>query len=159
VFNFSLKWMLVAMAYLAVAMMGLVRPTDAWLTVVVTLAVIVLLAATATAFGASGKRRAFTSAFAACGWAYLLLTSIHSDDDDLSRLLATEQVTEIIARSVYPTDREPGDIHSGMRIHPGSAWARLRIMGCCHWALLFAILGGFVAQCLRGTCQRKNDLN
>ena len=71
--HFSLRELLISVAFCAVATVGALYPTPLWASIIFTSTVFILLAALLAAVGSTGSARAYWLGFAIAGWGYLWL--------------------------------------------------------------------------------------
>jgi hypothetical protein len=162
--RFSLKWLLIAVALVAVSVVALLNANNDWRSMVENAALFAILVATAAAVYSAGERRAFCFGFALFGITYFLVLASPSFSDARERLF-TSAGFRIIHKQLFHAKsdvvlfREPidGDVINGTALmQPDGINARVMIVrpklsdfiavGNALFCIPFGLLGGVIAR-------------
>ena len=112
--RFSLRSLLCAVAFIAVALASLMQPWRSWCpSLVLTVTLFLLLVAIPASFLASGRERAFYVGFAVVGWGYFLLAYAPALDVSVGRQLLATPIAESVCFAVTGS---LGDIQPFLKI-------------------------------------------
>jgi hypothetical protein len=173
--RFSLKWLLIAVAFVAVSLVALLNANNEWRSAFENISLFTLLVAASAAMYSVSERRAFCFGFVLFGFAYFLVLAIGFFNNTRERLLTTaglriahKQLFQ--AKSDVVLFREPidGDVIEGTAtMQPDGINARVMIVrpkltnfiavGNAIFCIPFGLLGGVIARALyrRGTILHK----
>ena len=173
-FQFSLRWLFGATAFVAVACTALLNATELWQSLFVSAMLATLVLSILLVVYSRQSVRAFWVGFCVCGWAYYLLVSYYLDEKGVhiadpfkgkpSQLVST-RLLELAYQRAIPLVRTSGDpfmqpIPPPDGSNDSDEHRRMGLManypnfscfvniGHCLWTLLFAGVGGRIARFL-----------
>jgi hypothetical protein len=158
--RFSLKWLLIAVAFVAVGLVALLQANNVWRVAFENASLFALLVATSAAVYSLGERRAFCFGFVMFGLTYFLFGFFSNSRE---RLLTTTGLRAIHpklfeAKSDVIPFEEPidGDVVGTATMLPGGVNARVMIVrprltdfiavGNAVVCMVFGLLGGVIAR-------------
>ena len=155
--QFSLRTLLVGVAFVAVGCVALVKASEAWQTAIYTTTFSVLFIAMLGGLFHWGRTRAFWAGFAVIGWSYLLLVYgfFGESENHYPRLGTTRALLYIhmqVSEKVSVMSPDPSAVM--IRYRPPRVF--FMNIGQYLWALLLAYLGGLLARYFYSTRTRES---
>jgi hypothetical protein len=155
---FSLRWMLVAVAAVAICMAGLFNASYGWLTAFITIAFLVFAMLLLVAIYCPGAKRAFAIGFIVWGSMYAGIAGLYLRDESYPYHLPTNQLSFFVYQQI---ERQVGSFPSFGGGVPSPIYEpeqeTFMTIGTLQWTLLIGVIGGLMAQWLWRAQQPRTD--
>jgi hypothetical protein len=141
-FRFSLKWLLAAIAFIALGCAALANASAFWEMVIVSLGWCLILTAVLAGIFRRGSSQAFAIGFVVVLVAYLLIDARFEYRDRGNRIATTAVLRHLHSAVIREVPYEPQP--TIMVIRP--QWGYFRPIGQWLWSIVFGFVGGLLAR-------------